>query len=64
MYYYVKGSVKVPNRIARHIRSPFEVYEKSVEAVPIRACHPEISHLTISAWLDRNVFSPGMQIFL
>lgn len=59
----MKGSVKVPNRIARYIRCPFEIYEKGNGAVPVRACHPEVSHLTISAWLDRNVFSPGIFFF-
>ena len=48
------------NKKLRHKRISFEVYERSGNVVPIRARHPEVSHLTISAWLDRNVFFPGI----
>eukprot|EP00026_Physarum_polycephalum_P008100 Phypoly_transcript_08178.p1 GENE.Phypoly_transcript_08178~~Phypoly_transcript_08178.p1 ORF type:complete len:467 (+),score=48.79 Phypoly_transcript_08178:83-1483(+) len=59
VYYYAKGSVVVANKKTKRTRQFFEVYEKSTTAVPVHACHPEILHLTISVWLDRNIFFPG-----
>jgi hypothetical protein len=51
------------NKKTRRTRQYFEVYEKSAIAVPVRAIHPEITHLTLSVWLDRNVFFPGICFF-
>jgi len=55
----VKSKLRVPKKKTRQDRSSFEVYEKSSGAVPIRATHPQVSHLSLSAWLDRNVYFPG-----
>lgn len=64
LVYYVKGIVKIPNKKAKHSKSYFEVKEKCGVAVPLRARHPEVANLNLSAWLDRNIYFPGIFIFI